>query len=234
MIIKPLGSSSEGNAYLISDGETTIMLECGLPINDLKIKTGFFNPRPAACLISHSHGDHAKSVENLLAMGIDCYLSKYTMAELKIKSPFAHEMQEGYKLTIGSFEIQPMELKHDVYCLGFYIYSKQSRETLFFATDTYYIPYRFKNLDYIMVEANYAAEIVNSNIINGDFTLAAKERLVRSHLEIESTILWLKQQDLRRCKRIYLLHLSDGNSNKEDFKNRVIEAVGVPTTVCEK
>lgn len=39
MKIKPVASSSKGNAYLVSDGTTTILLECGLPLKELKHKT---------------------------------------------------------------------------------------------------------------------------------------------------------------------------------------------------
>ena len=82
MNIKVLGSSSEGNAYIVSDGATTLLLECGLPFEELKIKTNFFDPMPDACLISHSHGDHAKSVKDVMRYGIPCYMSWQTYVDL--------------------------------------------------------------------------------------------------------------------------------------------------------
>lgn len=235
MKIKPIASSSAGNCYVIDDGATRLMIDCGIPIKDIKVATNFLNPPIDGCLVSHSHKDHSRSVENLLMLGISCYMSNHTISALDakhIKSPFVQEIRAGEKFAVGSFVIQPLEVYHDVPCLGFYILSTETRETLFFATDTYMIPYSIPNLDYIMVEANYDETIIDAQIERGGYDGAAKERLMKSHMEIGSLLRWLEGQDLRRCRRIYLLHLSSGSSDEADFKQRVMEATGVPVTVC--
>lgn len=241
MKIEVYGSCSEGNAYSISDGETRLLIECGIPFNEIKVKTNFFDPMPAACLISHSHGDHAKCAEDLTRLGILCCVSKETFAEIgnaakEYYNPYGYYyglMEHQRRFKIGTFEILPLEMKHDVYCLGFYIYSVVTRESLFFATDTCYIPYKLPPMDYIMIEANYDINILNSRIMNGDVDPAMKNRLARSHMEIGSTILWLEKQDLSRTRRIYLLHLSHGSSDEREFKNKVTEITGIPTTIAE-
>ncbi len=234
MKIEVFGSSSEGNAYLISDGMTHLLIECGIPYNELKVKANFFDPMPNACLISHSHGDHLNCAEQLTRLGIKCYMSKDTLAERGGDLPplWVRIMEHEKKFSIGTFEILPLEMKHDVYCLGFYIYSKQTQESLFFATDTCYIPYKLPSMDYIMVEANYDIDILNDRIMKGYIDPIIKERLSQAHMEIGSTILWLRKQDLQKTKRIYLLHLSYGSSNAEEFRNRVMECTGVPTTIA--
>ena len=234
MKIDVLASSSEGNAYIVSDGKTTLLLECGIPFNELKIKTNFFDPMPDACIISHSHGDHLRCAEQLIRLGIPCYMSQSTFAERSGDLPLLGvELIEHEKLfRIGTFEIKPLEMRHDVYCLGFYIYSRRLHESLFFATDTCFIPYKLPPMDYIMVEANYDVNILNDRIMNGYVDPSMKSRLARSHMEIGTTILWLRQQDLRKTKRIYLLHLSYGSANEEEFKNRVMECTGVPCTIA--
>ena len=55
MQIEVLGSSSLGNAYLISDGISSLLLDCGLPLRDMQIKSGFRIAQVDACLISHLH-----------------------------------------------------------------------------------------------------------------------------------------------------------------------------------
>lgn len=232
MEIKPIASSSAGNCYIVSDGVTRIMIDCGVPIQDIKLATNFFDPPIDGCLISHSHADHSKSVDNLLNMGITCHVGSNTIAELNISSPFLEEIRDTEIFDIGTFKVVPKHLYHDVQCFGFYMLSTVTEETLFFATDTYIIPYRFEGLDYIMVEANYDEEIIDAQIERGGYDGAAKERLMKSHMEIGTTIRWLEEQDLSQCRRIYLLHLSNGSSNEADFKQRVIEATGIPVTVC--
>ena len=230
MEIKVLASGSAGNAYTISDGSTTLLIECGLPWNELKVKLNF--ALPDACLISHSHGDHANCLDRMLGFGIPCYASKETFDECKVISHLRNNIEHGKLFSVGSFDIQPLEMAHDVKCMGFYIYSRRTGDTLFFATDTYYIPYKLPSLDYIMVEANYDTDILNRNILSGHIDPAMKSRLVRSHMEINNTASWLLNQDLTKTRRIYLLHLSDGNSNAEEFKAKVIEATGVPVTIA--
>ena len=234
MYIDVYGSSSEGNAYLVGDGTTHLLIECGIPYNDLKVKSNFFDPMPSACLISHSHGDHLNCAKDLIRLGIPCYMSKETFVEKGGNlPPSGVEVIEHEKLfSVGTFDILPLEMSHDAYCLGFYIYSKQTKESLFFATDTCYIPYKLPPMDYIMVEANYDINILNKRIMDGYIDPSMKSRLARSHMEIGSTILWLKNQPLQKTKRIYLLHLSYGSANAEEFKNRVMECTGVPVTIA--
>ena len=55
MQIEVLGSSSSGNAYIVSDGNTSLLLECGLPIREMQIKSNFRVAHADACLISHLH-----------------------------------------------------------------------------------------------------------------------------------------------------------------------------------
>lgn len=55
MQIEVLGSSSAGNAYIINDGKTSLLLECGLPLRELQIKSDFRIAQMAGCLISHLH-----------------------------------------------------------------------------------------------------------------------------------------------------------------------------------
>ena len=152
--------------------------------------------------------------------------------DLAASYPRIETMYHQKRFSVGTFEIVPLEMKHDVYCLGFYIYSKHLKESLFFATDTCCIPYSLPSMDYLMVEANYDIDILNSRIMSGDIDPAMKSRLARSHMEIGNTLLWLKNQDLTKTKRIYLLHLSYGSSNEKDFKRRVMEATGIPVTIA--
>ena len=53
--IEVLGSSSSGNAYIVSDGDSSLLLECGLPIKELQTKSNFRMTQMAGCLISHLH-----------------------------------------------------------------------------------------------------------------------------------------------------------------------------------
>lgn len=53
--IEILGSSSLGNAYIVNDGKTSLLLECGLPMSETQAKSYFRVSQVSACLISHQH-----------------------------------------------------------------------------------------------------------------------------------------------------------------------------------
>lgn len=228
MKIKSIASSSKGNAYLISDFQTTVLIECGISLKELKRKTNFIVPGVIdACLISHEHGDHSKSLKDLLNAGVRCYALKEVFEAKAINNHHrAKRLKHLKQIDIGTFKIITLEMNHDVPWVGFLIYSVVTNEKLLFATDTYMIKYAFHGLDYIMIEANYDIELVEED--------AQRKRLIQSHMSIDTTIQYLKSIDLSKVKRIYLMHLSGRHSNEEDFKRRVQAAIGKVVEVCQE
>ena len=82
MIFDPLASSSHGNAYVVSDGHTSILLECGIPFRKLQKALGFRMGDIMACFVSHEHKDHAHSHLDLIKSGIPVYASNGTAEAL--------------------------------------------------------------------------------------------------------------------------------------------------------
>ena len=231
MKIECLASGSSGNCYTIEDGETRLMIEAGISYTDICKKLNF--KIPSDVLITHSHKDHSEAVINLLENAVNVYTGLETASELKIEKHHRVNILElEKKISIGSFDVLPLNMYHDVDCLGFLIHSRKTNERLFFATDTWLIDYKINELDYIMVEANYDLDKVNDMVNEGILPSAARNRLMKSHMEIESTIKWLRLNDLSKVKRIYLMHLSSRHSDGDIFKKRVQRATGKPVTVC--
>ena len=83
MKFKALASSSAGNAYIVSDKDTRILLECGVSHNKLQKLSGFKLTEFQACLVSHEHKDHAKAVADLISRGMAVYMSPGTADALE-------------------------------------------------------------------------------------------------------------------------------------------------------
>ena len=62
--IQVIGSSSKGNCYLLNDGSSRLMLECGLPWRKIKEAIKFDLANIFSVLVTHEHGDHAKAVKD--------------------------------------------------------------------------------------------------------------------------------------------------------------------------
>lgn len=231
--IKSLGSSSAGNAYRITDGKTELLLEAGLKYKDIQRALAFRVSRLAGCLITHEHNDHSLSVPNLIKAGIDVYTSKGTAEALKVEN--SHRVKPVIaqeRFTIGTWTILPFETEHDAAePLGFLI-ANQDGDKLLFATDTYYLRYRFAGLTHIMVECNYSMDILNANITADRMPAVLKNRLLKSHFGLENVKDFLQANDLSCVQEIHLLHLSDGNSDEERFKREIAELTGLPVYVA--
>lgn len=128
---------------------------------------------------------------------------------------------------IGTFTILPFDTQHDAAePLGYLVYSNKTKEKLLFATDTYYIRYKFQGLTHIMVECNYASDILQSNIQEGLVPEGLKNRLLQSHFSLEHVKEFLRVNDLSNVQEIWLIHLSDGNSDAKRFKKEIQELTG--------
>ena len=227
-------SSSRGNAYLLqSEGAAPLLLEAGLPISRLRDKlreNGVSLSDLGGCLISHEHGDHSKAVKDLLKAGVDCWMSYGTAKALGIIRHHRIHMWDNYSdpLPIPEGFVTAFHLEHDASDpIGFYIAYKNER--FLFIPDTAYVENRFGGITMIAVECNNIAELVSKNILEGYIPAVVGKRVRRNHMSLENLIVMLKANDLNRCRAIYLMHLSDGNSDERQMKQEVQAATGIPT-----
>ena len=233
MDIKILASGSKGNAYYVSDGKTSLLLEAGIPFKQIQRGLGFKTSELAGVLISHEHADHIKAVKIMMGKttaGI--YMSKGTAEALNLTGHQLHIIEAGKQFRIGTWEILPFEAVHDAAEPLSFLLANQSGTRLLFATDTAYIKHRFKGLTHLIVETNYSIDILNRNVRDGYITSVAKRRIIQSHMSLETLVEMLKANDLRQVREIILGHLSDGNSDAEKFKATIKGITGKPTYIA--
>lgn len=233
MNIEVLASSSSGNSYLIDDGETMLLLDAGIGYKEMQIKSNFKLNGVVACFVSHEHGDHSKGIKELLKRAVDVYAPPDTISSLNISGHRVHPVTPNETYTVGSFKIMPIQMFHDCTCYGYMVYSNKTKEKVFFATDTYKITVNPKGIDYLIVEVNYQMEIINRLVNDGIVEPSIRGRLLQSHFELSDALVWLKRIDKTSLKRIFVAHLSSGHSNAEEIKRAIIEATGVPVTICD-
>lgn len=233
MKIDAFASGSSGNAYLISDGATTLLLDAGISLLKIKEATDFRVRDIKGCLISHSHKDHSKAAMDLAKAGVNIYTSRGTIKTCGLEGHRIHEIKALKRLKVGTFLVMPFDVEHDVLePLGFLLESTLSKERLLYFTDTYYIKYRFERLNYIMCECNFSKEALQESIEKGYIPIELAPRLFKSHMSLETLIEMLKANDLSHLKQVYLLHLSANNSDEEHFKKEIQKVTGAEVYVC--
>ncbi|WP_342435954.1 MBL fold metallo-hydrolase [Paenibacillus sp. FSL L8-0436] len=229
-----LGSSSAGNAYRISDGHTALLLEAGFPYKSIQRALNFKMSDIAGCLITHEHGDHSRAAADIMRASIPVYTSQGTAGALKLSGHRLRPVAALKSFSVGSWTIMPFGVEHDAAePLGFLL-ANQDGDKLVFLTDSYYCRYKFQGLTHIMIECNYSIDIVNRRVMAGELHPAQKKRLLRSHFSLEHVKEFLKANDTRNVEEIWLLHLSDGNSDAELFKREIQELTGAAVQVADR
>lgn len=232
MRFESLASSSSGNAYIVSDKDTRILLECGVSHSKLQKLSGFKLSEFQACLVSHEHKDHAKAVADLISRGMAVYMSQGTADAMETDGVTLIENMEQFN--VGSLDIVPFTTFHDAAePLGFLVKSRVDGDVLAFATDTVNLRYKFPGLNILAIEANYDKHILERC---ERIPEKVRYRITNSHMEIDTLCDYLRSLDLSACREIHLLHLSDATSHEGHFVNKVARAVpkGIEITACKK
>ena len=176
--------------------------------------------------------DHSKAVKDIMRAGIDCYISAGTAEALGLSGHRVHIIKAKQQFQVGTWTVLPFETQHDAAePLGFLL-ANQDGERLLYATDTYFIRYRFANLNVIAVECNYSSDILKRNVEAGAVPKELKSRILKSHFSLENVKRFLQANDLSRVQEIWLLHLSEQNSCEKRFKEEVQKITGKPTYIA--
>lgn len=213
-------SSSAGNLYTIEEGQTSLIIEAGVPYRDMQRLLPKAPSEYDACIYSHKHRDHynSKSVEILEKRGIEVWGG-------------GNFRKDGQPVLFGGnypFEVKPFPVHHDVPNYGFIIRSPMTKETCIFIIDTFYCPVvpNFSST-IIAIECSYARDLMKP----GD---NLNDRLFSSHMSLGQCIETLHSFDLSQTREIHLLHLSDERSDEARFVREVQAATGVPTYAAPK
>lgn len=168
---------------------------------------------------------------HLMASGLEVYASKGTFKETALLSHHrANIMKEKETYKIGPYKVMPFPIVHDTLePFGFIIYHNESGKIVFL-TDTVYSKFRFKDIVHWIVESNYDQDIIDSK---GNDKQFLRNRIISSHMSIQTLMDMLEANDLSKTRNIVLTHLSDRNSNMYTAQEKIREAFGKETYVAD-
>jgi phosphoribosyl 1,2-cyclic phosphodiesterase len=230
MKLKIISSGSVGNAYILENENSALLIECGVKLQEIQEAIDFNVFKIKGAIVSHAHLDHSKSMSQVAQLGIPLMALDKTFSKMKIPCELRYAIFKNRRTKeISDFKINSFDASHDIDTLGFIIES--GSEKVFFLTDSYKLIWNLRSWQFtcVMIEANYCEEIVKSksdSFIN--------RRRLRSHMSIQTAILTLEKMDLSKCRNIVLLHLSDGVSNEKEFKEKTEKRFGIPVTIATK
>lgn len=227
-----MASGSSGNATYISDGDTALLLDCGISYHELQKGTDFGLSKLSGVFVTHCHQDHSKAVKDLAKHGIDVYSSAGTFEALKIQGRRCKHVKPLESFSAGTFDVMPFDVIHDApEPLGFLAESTETGEKLLYFSDTAYVRYTFGGLTHIIAECNHGEYELRRSVSEGIITQELAKRITRNHISVERLERMLKANDLSQLQEVHLIHLSDNNSDEGRFKSVIQRVVGVPVYV---
>jgi len=233
MKLKVISSGSVGNCYVLENETETLLIECGVSIQEIKKAIDFNIGKVVGCLSTHIHQDHTKSFSQVNSLGIKCYaqidvFNKYGVVALP------ECVIEPYKsFQVGNFKVLSFPLRHDVPCVGFLIDHPETGKFAFI-TDTNFCDYVFPGLNNIIIEANFCHDIIKRKYSHDNGKEFLKNRIFKSHFSLRDCKEMLLANDLRKVQNIVLIHLSESNSDEKRFQKEVQELTGKKTVCASK
>lgn len=216
MHLKCLGSSSAGNCYLLtSNSGETLILDCGVPISEIKKGLNWNIKNVVGCVVTHRHIDHSKSVYDLRKIGIKVatpYLANDVYSLVRLY--FDHT-----RFRVIAFELATKDGKwthtnadgSECPCYG-YVISHPEMGKLLYVTDTEFVKWRFDDLNHILLGVNYDKNMVDIS------NTAKASHVLRGHMSIDTACKFVEANySPDDVLNVIMCHLSEENADKDNF-----------------
>lgn len=219
MKLKCLGSSSAGNCYLLtSNSGETLILDCGIPIKEIKKGLDWNIKGIMGVLCTHKHLDHSKSLNDFKSMGIP------------ILAPYLGDSCKS--MNMGGFTVKPFDLTtiggnwthtnangEPCPIYGFLITHKEMGRMLYI-TDCEVVKWKFKDINHILLGVNY-----DKDLIDRDNTGKANH-VFRGHLSIDTACDFVKANYSDSLQNVIMCHLSSENADSDSFIEKMKKVAG--------
>ena len=223
-------SGSSGNASLIKNEHTTILIDCGLSakrLTEMLANLDISANDIDAILITHEHTDHITGAGVMSRrFDIPIYATKDTHLAMNIgpiKDYNIKVVDNDSTFEIGNIGISPFSISHDALDpVGYSFYEDNTKYSI--VTDTGIITDSImKNVlgsDYVMLEANHDIDM----LMYGEYPFKLKKRIssdighMSNDYASEAAIKLLENN----TKSIMLSHLSN-NNNTPDIAYKTVE-----------
>jgi len=218
-----LGSGSEGNALLVSVGQTMILMDCGFGLRDTVLRLARFGVSPenlSSIVVTHEHGDHVGGVARLARkFNLPVWLTHGTLhnqAKAFTGITRLHEIDPHRSYVIGDIEITPFPVPHDAAEPVQFVFSDGVRR-LGVLTDTgsatAHIEQTLNGCHALVLECNHD----NGMLMNSAYPYSLKQRVGGrfGHLNNQEAAGILSQLDTGNLQHIVAAHLSRKNNTSE-------------------
>jgi phosphoribosyl 1,2-cyclic phosphodiesterase len=217
-----LGSGSAGNAVAVTDGATTLLVDCGFSARETARRlalAGLQAQDVAAILVTHEHSDHIRGVEVFQRRhgmaSVGCTLGTRRAAGFDALCGEVRTMAPGEVERFGTLSVVPFRTSHDAAePVGYRIESDGGRR-MGLATDTGVLTAEaaeaLADVDVLCLESNHDLGMLE----NGPYPYYLKRRIrsEQGHLSNPDACDAIEKLASDRLRRVFALHRSNTNNS---------------------
>ena len=214
-----LGSGSRGNATLVSQAKTTLLIDCGFSARETEKRlqrVGVDASKLTAIVLTHEHADHINGVRVLARKyNLPVFATAGTAGCLSADlAGLVTEFSSHDVFNINDIEVNPFPVPHDAREPSQFVFN-DGHHRLGILTDlgmiTPVIEQALSLCDALLLEANHDIDMLD----NGDYPDHLKYRVSGrlGHLNNVQSAKLLEKIDTSRLQHIVAMHLSEKNNS---------------------
>lgn len=237
MRVVNLASGSKGNCTFIEAGQTKILIDAGLSVQEITKRLDIINEKPEnidAILITHEHIDHIKGFVGFLKK----FNARGYVHELvvdKLAGSLNLDLNKisnisNYSFSVNDVRVVPFDLPHDsLNCVGYSI--EYGTNKVSFVTDLGYMPTLAMDIvcgsQLVYIESNHDKKLMR----NCKYPYIVKQRIMgdNGHLSNEQAANVIVELAKSGTKHFVLSHISENSNTIETAyltNAKALEAAG--------
>lgn len=216
--VASLGSGSKGNATIVSNGESTVMVDCGFTIKETlkRLQTLELDAHSIdAILVTHEHQDHISGVGPLSRkFNIPVWATRGSILSGKCGALSQLHYISGFKdFSVGSLTIVPLPVPHDAREPCQFLF-KHQQQHLAILTDlgsfTPEIIEQLKSCNGLLLECNHDEQM----LWDGVYPERLKRRVAGQygHMSNKQAVDLLTKLNKNQLQLLIASHLSEKNN----------------------
>ncbi len=214
-----LGSGSSGNALVVENGNTRVMMDCGFSIAETRLRlerVGLGPSALAAIVVTHEHDDHLGGVARFAKRhAVPVYLTRGTAQWLPEDFPavLVRYIDSHTPFEVDGLAIEPFPVPHDAREPVQYAFS-DGASRLGVVTDlgctTQHVVDKLSGCQALVIECNHDIDL----LMSGPYPVALKQRVAGrfGHLDNAAARHLVESLDRSRLRHLVAAHLSQQNN----------------------
>lgn len=227
-----LGSGSRGNATLVEEGDTCLLVDCGFSVRETEARLtrlGKSAQQLTAVLVTHEHGDHINGVGALARKyDLPVWATGGTLAADRLGERVqTRRICSHSAFSVGAIEVQPFPVPHDAREPSQFVFGNGDRRLGLLTDVGSYTPHVetcLAGCHALILECNHDYQLLQQ----GEYPLSLKRRVGgdHGHLSNAQAATILERLDKTRLTQLVAAHLSEKHNTPILARQALAEVLG--------